>query len=62
MLDTSRSARIRAINDYCRQTFTGCAVVVTAAFTALDPEIKARALNRVRTFTAFDDGNDPHDA
>jgi hypothetical protein len=34
--------------------------MATAAFTELPPELKATVLERVRTFTDFDEGNDPH--
>ena len=61
MLDApSQSARIRALNDELRTTFTGGRVVVTAAFQALDTDLQARALQRVRAFNDFDRGNDPH--
>jgi hypothetical protein len=53
-------ARIRQLNDEARRTFTGAAIIVTAAFQALLPEQKARALQRVRTFEDFNDNNDPH--
>jgi hypothetical protein len=52
--------RIRLLNDHARHTFTGAAIVVTAAFTELEAATKARALSKVRTFAAFDEGNDPH--
>lgn len=54
-----RADRIRAINDHCRATFTGAAIVVTAAFDALAAETKAKALERVRTFNNFNEGNNP---
>jgi hypothetical protein len=56
----SSSLRIRQLNDQARRTFLGAAIVATAAFQALEPELKARALHRVRTFTDFDTHNDPH--
>ena len=56
----SRPDLIRAINDRCRATFLGCAVVVTAAFEALPADLKARVLSAVRTFQDFDEGNDPY--
>ena len=56
----SKTDRIRAINDQCRATFLGCAVIVTAAFAALPAELKAKALRAVRTFQDFHDGNDPY--
>jgi hypothetical protein len=59
-LAISRSDRIRELNDLCRRTFTGAAIVATAAFMELSPELKATALERVRTFNEFDGDNDPH--
>ena len=56
----SKSDSIRALNDRCRQTFTGCLVTVTSAFNALPTEVKSRALQKVRAFAEFDDDNDPH--
>ena len=51
---------IRALNDRCRQTFTGCVVTVTSGFDALPNDVKACALQKVRSFAEFDDDNDPH--
>jgi hypothetical protein len=51
---------IRQINDRCRQTFTGCMIVVTAAVAELEAELKARVLQRVRAFDKFGADNDPH--
>ena len=56
----SRADRIRELNDLCRRTFTGATIVTTAAFAALDPKLKANALQRVRSFNDFDGANDPH--
>jgi hypothetical protein len=58
--EPARGEQIRRINDHCRMTFTGCRIVVTAAFAELDAHTKANALHRVRTFKAFDVGNDPY--
>jgi hypothetical protein len=56
----SRATRIREINDQCRQTFLGAAIMTTAAFAELPSELKAKALEQVRAFRDFDDDNDPH--
>ena len=56
----SKAPRIRELNDSFRTTFVGGAVLVTAAFEALPVDLKARVLQRVRTFEQFDDGNDPY--
>ena len=61
MLDApSQSARVRALNDDLRATFTGGRIVVTAAFLSLAADLQARAMQRVRTFKDFDADNDPH--
>jgi Protein of unknown function (DUF3768) len=60
MDDQPRHVRIRTINDLSRRTFTGATIVTTAAFAELPNELKAKALERVRTFDAFDADNDPH--
>jgi hypothetical protein len=56
----TQADRIRQLNDHARRTFTGAAIIVTAAFEALCAEQKSQALQRVRTFEDFDDANDPH--
>lgn len=56
----TRADIIRRLNDHCRTSFTGCAIVVTTAFQDLETDLKARVLQKVRTFRDFDDGNDPH--
>ena len=56
----SKTDAIRALNDHSRVTFTGCAIVVTSAFQALATDVKARALQKVRSFFDFDEDNDPH--
>lgn len=53
-------ARIRELNDAFRTTFTGGRVMLTAGVNALNELDKAAVLEKVRTFAAFDNGNDPH--
>lgn len=55
-----KAARIRELNDAFRMTFTGGRVMLTAGVNALDELDKAAVLEKVRTFAAFDNGNDPH--
>jgi hypothetical protein len=50
----------RALNDALRQTFTGGRVVVSPGVLSLPPQAHAEVLERVRSFTAFDDDNDPY--
>jgi hypothetical protein len=56
----TRGELIRRINDRCRVSFTGCRIVVTAAFAEMNDHTKALALHRVRTFKDFGPDNDPH--
>lgn len=55
-----KTARIRELNDVFRTTFTGGRVMLTAGVDALDEHDKAAVLEKVRAFTGFDGGNDPH--
>jgi hypothetical protein len=57
---SSRTNKIRALNNHCRCTFTGCSILLTPSVAALEPEPKAKLLEAIRTFDAFDEGNDPH--
>jgi Protein of unknown function (DUF3768) len=54
------AAEIAELNDRLRQTFSGGRVVMTAQVAALDPGVRAEVLERVRTFTDFNAGNDPY--
>lgn len=51
---------IRELNDRFRTTLTGGKVYMTAGIDALDPDIKAAALQQVRSFTDFTGDNDPY--
>ena len=50
--------KIRAINDTARHTFEGCRVVLTAGVQQLG--CLPKVLNAVRSFSSFDENNDPH--
>ena len=52
--------RIRELNDALRRTFLGGQVMLTSGVDALPPDVKAKVLQAVRSFDAFDNGNDPH--
>ena len=52
--------KIRALNDGFRRTFNGGKVMMTSGIDALDDGVKARILEKVRTFDAFSKDNDPH--
>ena len=52
------AAKIRALNDQARQSFTGCRVVITQGIQAMPnvPDI----LDQVRWYDVFTPDNDPH--
>ena len=52
------AAKIRALNDQARQSFTGCRVVITQGVQAMSdvPSI----LDQVRRYDAFTPDNDPY--
>lgn len=51
---------IRRLNDAFRTSFVGGLVLLTPGVEALPPALKARVLQRVRTFAGFNNDNDPH--
>lgn len=53
-------ARIRALNDALRRSFSGGKVLLTVGVNTLSDADKAAVLDKVRTFDAFDGDNDPH--
>ena len=52
------TAKIAALNDHARRSFTGCRVVITQAVQSLDdvPSV----LDQVRQYDAFTPTNDPY--
>ena len=56
----STAERIRALNDAFRRTFVGGAVMITAGVEAMPRDQRRVLLEKVRTFDAFTDDNDPH--
>ena len=52
------AAKIRALNDHARQSFTGCRVVITQGIQAMEnvPDL----LDQVRWYDAFTPDNDPY--
>ncbi len=57
---TSRTGRIRALNDQLRATGCGGAVVVTRGIAALSGQTQAAIIAAVRRFDDFSVANDPH--
>jgi hypothetical protein len=58
MLDATH--KIRALNDQLRSTFLGGNILLTCGVNALNPEMKRRLLERIRSFAEFTPENDPH--
>lgn len=56
----AKTARIRELNDAFRSTLSGGRVMLTDGFRALPEATQRDAIERVRTFDAFDHDNDPH--
>ena len=52
--------KIRALNDAFRTTLTGGKVLMTAGVNALPTDVKASVIQRVMTFSEFNEENDPH--
>lgn len=60
MARSINTEKIRALNDAFRTTLTGGKVLLTAGVNALPSEVKATVIRRVRTFSEFNEENDPH--
>lgn len=60
MTTTTRTERIRDLNDAFRKSFFGGRVVLTASVMELPSGVKAMAIRKVATFDAFSPDNDPH--
>ena len=55
-----KTTRIRELNDRFRTTLSGGKVYMTAGVDNFEPDVKARALEAMRTFNDFKTGNDPY--
>lgn len=56
---SSRTAKIRALNDQLRKTGEGGMVVMTPGIQSLEPARLAKCVNELKTFDWFSDTNDP---
>jgi hypothetical protein len=56
----SKTDRIRNLNDAFRRTFVGGAVMITAGVEAMPLDQRRSLLQKVRSFDAFREDNDPH--
>ena len=59
-IDRDESAKIRALNDRLRKSFTGGRVMMTKAVSTLPDDVRARAIELTRRFEGFTSDNDPH--
>jgi hypothetical protein len=53
--------RIRELNDRFRTKMTGGRVLMTAGVNALPSDVKGMVIQRVATFSDFNEDNDPHE-
>src|SRR5271155_5158954 len=56
----SKTDRIRELNDAFRRTFVGGAVMITQGVEALPLDQRGSLLQKIRSFEAFSEDNDPH--
>jgi hypothetical protein len=56
----SKAHRIRRLNDAFRRTFIGGAVMITAGVEAMPLDQRRSLLQKIRSFDAFSEDNDPH--
>jgi len=54
-----KADRIREMNDSFRQSFVGGQVLLSMGVDRLPPKTKQAVLTKVRTYDAFNEGNDP---
>jgi Protein of unknown function (DUF3768) len=56
----SKADRIRQLDDAFRRTFVGGAVIITQGVEAMPLDQRRSLLEKVRSFDAFSEDNDPH--
>jgi hypothetical protein len=56
----SKTDRIHALNDAFRRTFIGGAVMITQGVEAMPLDQRRSLLQKIRSFDAFSQDNDPH--
>ena len=56
----SKADRIRSLNDAFRRTFIGGAVMITQGVEAMPLDQRRSLLQKIRSFDAFSENNDPH--
>jgi hypothetical protein len=60
VLQSTKTDRMRVLNDNFRSTFVGGQMLMTAGVNALPVDTKARVLLAVQSFSNFTTDNDPH--
>lgn len=60
MTNKEQAAQIAALNDKARKGLDGCTRMLTVGVRALDPYTRSLVLAKVRNFSEFTPGNDPH--
>ena len=60
MTTDSETDRIRKLNDAFRRTFVGGAVMITQGVEAMPLDQRRSLIQKVRSFEAFSEDNDPH--
>jgi hypothetical protein len=56
----SKTDRIRALNDAFRRSFVGGAVMITQGVEAMPLDQRRSLLQKIRSFDAFSEDNNPH--
>ena len=56
---SAKRAKIRVLNDALRKSFRGGRVMMTAGVAALEATVRNGVVEKIRSFDAFDDDNDP---
>ena len=56
---SAKRAKIRALNDAFRKSFWGGRAMMTAGVAALEATVRNAVVEKIRSFDAFDDNNDP---
>jgi hypothetical protein len=56
---SAKRAKIRALNDAFRKSFRGGRVMMTAGVAALEATVRNAVVEKIRSFDAFDNDNDP---
>jgi Protein of unknown function (DUF3768) len=61
MITTTKTERIRELNDRLRQDFSQGRAVMTAGVAALDPNAVVRIVKSIAVYDGFCQANDPHE-